>query len=354
MISGWLHLVLGDEYFAEAIYVSLTPRSEEDIELLRAFPELPSLRLTGPGVTDSALERLPGLARLSGLQFQSAGRYERGLQSLKELPNLHYLSFENCSLFDGNGARTMQWLAELPKLQSLEFETLWPKDDLPEALHGTRSLVDLYLHNVNITEAEILAMRNANPALSIHLGRRTVDIGSKRISANYFPSVQELPRVKELAFRGPRTSDATLAVLKDARCLTSLRLDRCHISDEGLSNLCGLGQLARFELAGTDVTEASLSELRQEAELSDLARSDCQITDRGLEQIGHLNALTDLIVSGCHITDDGMQYLRSLQNLTSLWLSGKDITDKGLRIPGTDFAPQSGLAGHCGHRRWCC
>ena len=62
VISGWLHLVLGDEYFAEAIYVSLTPRSEEDIELLRAFPELPSLRLTGPGVTDSALERLPGLA----------------------------------------------------------------------------------------------------------------------------------------------------------------------------------------------------------------------------------------------------------------------------------------------------
>ena len=69
IISGWLHLLLGDEYFADATYVHFKPRSEEDLELLRAYPDLKSLGLYGPGVTDAVLRKLPDVLQLESLQL---------------------------------------------------------------------------------------------------------------------------------------------------------------------------------------------------------------------------------------------------------------------------------------------
>jgi Leucine-rich repeat (LRR) protein len=136
----------------------------------------------------------------------------------------------------------------------------------------------------------------------------------KKVHEDYLPSIQQLPQVKELAFKGPLTSDATLAVLKDAHSLDSLRLVRCRVTDDGLRNLRGLTLLTRLDLGGTDVTD-----------------TDSQITDRGLEHISYLSNLTDLSVYDCQFTDDGIQYLRPLKNLTSLYIGGTAITDEGVR-----------------------
>jgi hypothetical protein len=53
VISGWLHLFLGDEYFAQVSSVTWRLQSEEDLDLLRAFPKMARLHLTGP------LSRMP-------------------------------------------------------------------------------------------------------------------------------------------------------------------------------------------------------------------------------------------------------------------------------------------------------
>ena len=263
VISGWLHLFLGDEFFAEVSNVSLGPQSEQDLDLLRPFPELRWLRLWGPAVTDSALERTAGLTQLNELQLDDAVVGERGLESLTHLCNLRFLSFENCLLSDGAKERGLQQLTELPNLQSLSFINCGLSDDSLKALSGAPSLVNLRLREPNITEAGILAIRDANPALAIHFGENSVLLGTKQVPLNHLPSVQELPNVQELAFGGPSVSDATLAVLKDARCLTTLWLDRCRITDDGLRELAGMASLRRLDVRGTAISDAAVAELQR-------------------------------------------------------------------------------------------
>jgi Leucine-rich repeat (LRR) protein len=298
VISGWLHLVLGDEYFAEVCSVTWSPGSEEDLELLHAFPRLTGLRLAGPAVTDAALRRLKGLAQLNGLTLDGGVLSEHGLESLTELPNLIFLELANCSL----------------------------SDDSLKALYGAPSLVELRLRETNVTEPAILALRAANPALAVSFGSSR----SKEDPENHLPSVQQLPDVKKLAFKGPRTSDATLAVLKDARSLTALRLVCCRVTDEGLASLRSLTQLTRLEVGGTNVSDTVMSDLRKQPEFADLARSDCQITDRGLEQISHLSNLTDLAVCHCPITDDGVRQLAAMTSLRHLNVSDTAVSDVGV------------------------
>ena len=280
VISGWLHLVLGDEYFAEVCSVTWNLGSEEDLELLRDFPGLTGLRLVGPAVTDAALRRLTGLAQLDGLTLDGGVISEHGLESLAELPNLHALQLANCSLSDDRTERGLKVLAKLPNLRFLELANCSLSDDSLKALYGAPSLVDLRLREANVTEPAILAIRAANPALAVSFGNSR----SKEDPENYLPSVQQLPDVKKLAFKGPRMSDATLAVLKDARSLTALRLVRCRVTDEGLASLRSLTQLTRLEVGGTNVSDTVMSDLRKQPEFADLARSDCQITDRGLNR----------------------------------------------------------------------
>jgi hypothetical protein len=110
LISGWLHLLLGDEYFADATHVRFKPRSEEDLELLRAYPDLQSLGLYGPGVTDAVLRKLPDVLQLESLQIGSAAISEQGLHALKAQPNLSCIHFTNCEVLKRESPQAMQRL----------------------------------------------------------------------------------------------------------------------------------------------------------------------------------------------------------------------------------------------------
>jgi Leucine-rich repeat (LRR) protein len=323
VISGWLHLIFGDEYFADVSRVFCRLRSEDDVELLHAFPEVTHLRLSGPRVTGATLERLAGLSQVSELKLSEAVISPRGLQSLTKLPQLEFLAFSNCTLLDA--ASQLGALTELPNLQSLTFIDCGLSDDSLKALYGAPSLTILYLHEPGISEEGILAACRSNPALAINFG------GQRSKTENYIPSAEELPNVTELTFTGPHTSNKTLVALRGARSLSTLRLDRCRVTDSGLRHLLSLPRLTRLELKGSTVNATRLSELRQRPEFSDLARTDCSVTDLGLEHISDLRALTHLTVVDCQLTDQGLESVGKLMNLTKLALSGDQISDAGVR-----------------------
>jgi internalin A len=329
VVNGWLRVFLGDEYFAEVSDILLRPRSEEDLDLLQVFPEMTGLKLGGPAVTDAALARLIGFGQLECLELADSTISEQGLKSLTELPNLRRLYFQDCSLSDGS----LKALTEFPKIRSLYFLDCSLSDDSLESLYGARSLVELRLRESDVTEAGILAIRGANPTWAVVFNKHIHVREDKKVHEDYLPSIQQLPQVKELAFKGPLTSDATLGVLKDARSLDSLRLVGCRVTDDGLRNLRGLTLLTRLYLWGTDATD-----------------SDCQITDRGLEHISHLSSLTDLTVYNCQFTDDGIGELAKMTSLRRLTLRNTAISDAGVAelqraLPGctvTKYARSSG------------
>lgn len=167
VISGWLHLLLGDEYFVEVSSVGWRLRSEADLDLLRAFPKMTRLSLTGPAVTDAALGRLTGLGQLEQLSLKDAAIGEPGLKSLTCLPNLHALRFQNCSLTHEAGDLGLRSLAELPNLQALAFSDCALSDDNLKALRGARSLVDLSLYEANISDVGFAELQQALPNCKI-------------------------------------------------------------------------------------------------------------------------------------------------------------------------------------------
>lgn len=330
-IRGWLHFFLGDAYFAEARDVSFRPRSEGDLDLLHTFPGLEWLGLSGQGVTDGAIERLTSHEQLRELQLTNAVIGQPGLNALSRLPSLSYLRFSSCALSDVASERGLLALRALPGVTNISFQNCGLTDDSLKALCGLPSLVDLYLNEPKVTEVGILFLRSANPALSINFDVQRSYFGSQLVLENCLPSAAKMPHVKELAFKGPCTSDRILPILKETRSLTSLRLERCRISDDGLEHLGTLMQLTKLELFGTHVSEARLSELRRAPELATLESSDCRITDAGLEHLRNLNAMTELRVVDCQITDDGMKCLQALKSLSSLTISGSGITDEGMK-----------------------
>ena len=184
----------------------------------------------------------------------------------------------------------MQRLTELPSLHTLEFTGCELSEGDLKVLHGARSMVDLSLHNENISEAAILAIRKANPGLNVHVGRATVNVGSGLVPQNFFPSASQMPQVKGLAFQKPYGSDATLAILRDARSLTHLQLDECPVSEEGLKCLRDLTALTCLQLNGKTPEAPQASDAQRQLESSGPSQAEYMITDAGLEPISHLTA----------------------------------------------------------------
>ncbi len=85
----WLQEVLGGDFFAEVVIVSL-PSSVTDASLkhLRVLTHLPVLNLVGTQVTDSDLEQLKGLTQLRALHLTGTKVTDAGVAKLQQaLPN---------------------------------------------------------------------------------------------------------------------------------------------------------------------------------------------------------------------------------------------------------------------------
>jgi hypothetical protein len=346
VVNGWLRAFLGNEYFAEASFISLRPRSADDLDLLLAFPELTRLRTGGAAVTDAALGKLIRLDQLEFLSFHDTIISERGVKSLAELPNLCCLDLTNCSLPD----ESLKSLAEIPNLRSLSFRECSLSDSSLRSLYGARSSLELGLFKTNVTEGGMLAIRDANHTWSVRFGAsaHADAVGHE----NYLPSIQQLPQVKELAYQGSFTSDATLAILKDARSLNSLRLVRCRVTDDDLQHLRplknltylhigetpitdkgvhalqGLTKLQVLRLTGTEIDGIGLVSLPASITELDLAYSE--VTDRGVGNIAKLTSLEALHLGRTRVTDEGIDDLAKMTSLRRLYLWETAISDAGV------------------------
>ena len=343
VVNGYLRVFLGDEYFGEVDSVHLKPRTAEDLDLLLAFPEMQFLALTGAPVTDDLLNGLRGLPQLDRLSLGEATLSERGLKSLTELPNLGLLQFTNCAL----SAQSLKLLKELPKLRAVEFtnclmsdETLTPLtqssilylsfrncsigDSNLRSMHGSRSSVHLRLEMTNVTEAGILAIREANPAWSVRFSTGK-DNEYPTDYGNLLPSIQELPQVDKLIFMGSLTSDATLGILKDASSLASLQFSKCLVTDDGLQSLRPLQNLKSLSIRGAPITDEGLRALEGMTKLQFVSLQGTKIEGVGLGSLP--SSITTLLSDA---TDRGVAEIARLTNLEELWLLHTIVSDEGI------------------------
>ncbi len=341
VVNGYLRVILGDEYFTEVDGIYLVPQTAADLGLLRSFPETKRLSLVGSAASDDALERLGGLKQLDTLKLDGVTLSDRGLKSLTKFPNLHYLQFGHCSLQD----QSLKSLSELRSLNYLEFEncsisnaSLKSLTQLPNltldfrscsltdanlgSMHGAQTLVRLVLFMNKVTEAGLLAIRQANPTWSLSYSTA----GSS--NANYLPSVQELPQIDKLTFQGSLTSDATLAVLKNARSLTSLRFEKCCLTDHGLQTLPTLQNLRSLTIIGTSITDEGIRAFEELTKLQFLSLSETKIEGLGLGALPP--SITTLALTFSQVTDREVAEIAKLTALKELDLRNTVVSDSGL------------------------
>jgi internalin A len=74
------------------------------VKLLKAFPELKSLELGSPHVTDSGLSHLKPLARLRQLSLEQSAITDASLMDLKVLTSLETLNIKGTKVTDAGVA----------------------------------------------------------------------------------------------------------------------------------------------------------------------------------------------------------------------------------------------------------
>ena len=88
---AWLRKLVGDDFFADVVRVSLPYRRRVDdvfLKRLMALTGLRSLRLSGTQVTDEGLKHLEGLTKLEHLELDGTEVTDEGIEELrKALPN---------------------------------------------------------------------------------------------------------------------------------------------------------------------------------------------------------------------------------------------------------------------------
>lgn len=85
-----------------------------------------------------------------------------------------------------------------------------------------------------------------------------------------------------------------------------------------------------FQLAPSEINDASLSGLEAVPNLIWLNLAETKISDEGLKIVGKLKDLERLHLEKTGIGDDGLTHLAQLEKLTYLNLYGTKVTDSGL------------------------
>jgi hypothetical protein len=156
---------------------------------------------------------------------------------------------------------------------------------------------------------------------------------------DWFPWLVDTPHVISVAFVGPRYDDAALTFATDQFAeVRQLRLEGCHVTQQGLRCLRAWEQLRGVELEGLRLSGEDLAALGEAPLLQTLEIRDCpSLGDAEVRQFPPLSRLNQLHLEIRGVRAAGLQGLAGLPSLNKLSLSDDQLTDQTLgglpRIP---------------------
>lgn len=192
----------------DSLDLSWVDVSDCPLEKLATARNLRSVRLSGDSdsalISDRSLERISKLRQIHTLELVLCnGVTPYGLQSLRKMPQLRELAFQD---FDAANDESLALLADLPQLESLELENL-------------------------------------------------------RISSIGCSPISKLTRLKSLSLSDCDVDDSVLAMLRPLKSLTELGLYGTRITDTGVDELNRMSQLEKLILGRTDISAVGVKRL---------------------------------------------------------------------------------------------
>jgi hypothetical protein len=140
-----------------------------------------------------------------------------------------------------------------------------------------------------------------------------------------------LPHLKGIGLLGTAVGDGSLDLLRSARTLRWLYLERTGITDAGLARIRRFPNIESLTLGKTAVTDSGLIHLAALGNLQELDLTDTAVSDAGLSTIGTITSLKQLYLYFTNVTDAGLPHLQGLKNLEELGLSGTRVTKDGVQ-----------------------
>lgn len=177
---------------------------DEELSILRHFPELVSLSLSGTKIGDAGMKHLKTLSKLVRLDLYRSQVGNEGLMQIKNLQNLSWLPMGETKVTDAG-------LVHLRGMTQLEYLGLRGDDITDEGLvhlKGLKNLTGLYLGETKVTDAGLIHIRHMHQ-------------------------------------------------------MSYLRLDTLRVTDAGLVHLRGMTQLTRITVYDTGITQQGVSRLKK-------------------------------------------------------------------------------------------
>jgi hypothetical protein len=106
-----------------------------------------------------------------------------------------------------------------------------------------------------------------------------------KFSDDHVTPLKDLKDLAHLNLRGQEVTDAQLAHLKGLTGLTRLHLEKTKVTDKGLENLKGLVNLEYLNLYSTAVTDAGLANLKGMKKLKNLYVWQTKVTMEGAKKL---------------------------------------------------------------------
>ena len=326
----------------EHLDLSGSPATDRGLAVLQTLPTLKSIVLAGARVTDASVSEVVKATKLSEIQLVNTHITGEGLKLLARHPALKVIRLHGNKIGDA-GLKSLAAASNLTKLELID-EAATPAgiDAFHAAVTGCRVLQDGRLVHDGRTAPTTPVVdpdrRAADWALALG-GKVWLNGAEQPLTASSVLPVVRFA-LTGVEVKGPKVTDETLAVLKDCRRLTRLRLTRTRVTNEGLAQLAHLGSLDDLSLMGAPVTDAVFDNLK-DCPITGLELNFTNISDEGMARVKRYKQLHGLGLSFSRVGDAGLEHLRGLKELRTLNVSRQPITAKGVAalkdLPGLDW-----------------
>ena len=284
--------------------------TDTGLQHLAGLSELRNLGLAGsPKVTAAGLWKLQALRNLVELDLSQTNITNSGLQVLKQFPELRRLNLSGTEV-TGAGLDT---LADLRNLESLDLRHDKIDGISLQQLRGHRHLNELRMSVSDVTDDVLSTLREVGLLESLDTDWRDREIGFD----DERQSLDQNARGRRLNLNGSKVTDAGLAELKSLTELVTLELNHSQVAGPGLKFLAGHWQLQTVDI---QITDSVLMAMREANLLHLLAPA--MNDERGRAESSAKVVWFD--ITGTHdfidnsLTGQGLRELKPLVNLRSL------------------------------------
>ncbi len=327
----WMSSLMGLDYCHDVVYVTFSQFdgvpddgattairadvTDQDLQLLTAFPKLRWLAASGTAITDDAVAQIADAFSLNRFWCGQTQITDESMRSLSAVDSLTHLAIEQTVVSDVG----MTFVAQMQSLQSLSIGCPRVTASGLQLVGDLRELRELYVDQMPI--------------------------------GNAMGAIAQLTNLKVLSARRTGLNDAQADMLRALENIRVLHLDDTLIGDQGLLAAEGWTELEQLTLTRTLITDEGLARLAPCVKLSRLDVSQTQCTLGGIlhllrDQIGqsleqsleiafqtHFEGeeLVSLDFTGIHIRDGDMAVLAELPSLQWLNIPGSNLTNLGIQ-----------------------